>query len=651
MAEGTEPFVIPIEAPFPDGDATVAQLEALSATLTGAGKRSDDFQSAIKRISSGLDVAKASSDSANAALKDGAEQYRVLEREAIRSAKALERSQVAGKFDPRAARSAAEASAALGTYGDKLAVLEKNAAAATAGQGRLSNALKAAEKAAAGVDAKQAGNLQKLEKLQAAVSRLPGPLGVLGGKLVGTAKAGEGLAAAFGSTSLSSVVMIGAIAAVAAALVVATVAAVAGYVAFGNYAAGQADAARTAALSREAFANLSGETAAAVAGFDAVSEATGATDAQLVTLTKQLRAAKVSAANMPEALRAAALAERALGSGGSSEFIDRIKDGTLAVGEFAKVSQAKFGGVVARQLQGLDAQSARFSKLWGKLFDGLNPEPVLQAVGILVGMFDKANPLAQTLAGVIKEVFDPIANNAVSAAQAIEAFALGFAIQATKIYLAGKPVFDLFGDLTLSLTGAKTAGEAFATVAAVIAGGIGLVGVLLFGLPAIIGFVFSKMVELGGMFVEWGKTVGAQLIQGMVDGIVGMVGSIVSAITGTVGAGITAAKDLLGIASPSKVFAEIGDNTVAGFTGAVDAGAGDAQGSMAALVGDSATAPAQAAAAAPGGKAGGGSKIDLAGATFNFYGVKDGESAKQGLADLLTSILEDDATSLAGAAL
>lgn len=58
---------------------------------------------------------------------------------------------------------------------------------------------------------------------------------------------------------------------------------------------------------------------------------------------------------------------------------------------------------------------------------------------------------------------------------------------------------------------------------------------------------------------------GVQLIQGFINGVTSMAGALWDSVTGIVGNAIDGAKSLLGIASPSKVFAEIGDYTMQGF--------------------------------------------------------------------------------------
>lgn len=65
-------------------------------------------------------------------------------------------------------------------------------------------------------------------------------------------------------------------------------------------------------------------------------------------------------------------------------------------------------------------------------------------------------------------------------------------------------------------------------------------------------------------------SIGGQIIQGMVDGVVGAAGSLIDAVGGAVGDAIDWAKGLLGIASPSKVFREIGQFAMQGAALGVD---------------------------------------------------------------------------------
>lgn len=69
---------------------------------------------------------------------------------------------------------------------------------------------------------------------------------------------------------------------------------------------------------------------------------------------------------------------------------------------------------------------------------------------------------------------------------------------------------------------------------------------------------------------SWLLEAGSNLIDGFINGIRNAAGRVVETITGFVSGAIESAKQLLGIASPSKVFAEIGRYTMEGFEEGVE---------------------------------------------------------------------------------
>lgn len=74
--------------------------------------------------------------------------------------------------------------------------------------------------------------------------------------------------------------------------------------------------------------------------------------------------------------------------------------------------------------------------------------------------------------------------------------------------------------------------------------------------------------------------VGIQLLGGIGKGIYEAVSSVIDAIKNALGKIVDAAKNLLGIHSPSRVFAEIGNNTMLGFAGGVKSGAQHGKGEI-----------------------------------------------------------------------
>jgi hypothetical protein len=127
------------------------------------------------------------------------------------------------------------------------------------------------------------------------------------------------------------------------------------------------------------------------------------------------------------------------------------------------------------------------------------------------------------------------------------------------------------------------------------------------------------------------------MIDGLIAGITAAGGGILSAMTGAVTGAINGAKSLLGIASPSKVFAEIGTQTGEGMAQGVDGSAATVQGSLESMV-----APPDAS---PGSAGGGGAAAKAGGHTFqitiNAEGG-DGQSIAAAVRDAVLALLEGD---------
>ncbi|SET02472.1 Phage-related minor tail protein [Salinibacillus kushneri] len=78
---------------------------------------------------------------------------------------------------------------------------------------------------------------------------------------------------------------------------------------------------------------------------------------------------------------------------------------------------------------------------------------------------------------------------------------------------------------------------------------------LIGAIPKIVGAIFDAFGE-----VDW-LDIGINIMEGLKDGILNMAGSVVDAAKGVVDNAVEGAKNLLGIASPSKVFRQIGEYT------------------------------------------------------------------------------------------
>lgn len=87
------------------------------------------------------------------------------------------------------------------------------------------------------------------------------------------------------------------------------------------------------------------------------------------------------------------------------------------------------------------------------------------------------------------------------------------------------------------------------------------------GISNAMGFIGELPGKIQGVFsgaASWLVSAGADILNGLKSGIEGAIQGVINSITGAVSEIIQAGKDALGIASPSKVFAEIGDYTMQG---------------------------------------------------------------------------------------
>lgn len=106
-------------------------------------------------------------------------------------------------------------------------------------------------------------------------------------------------------------------------------------------------------------------------------------------------------------------------------------------------------------------------------------------------------------------------------------------------------------------------------------------------------FILSLPQQFGSLATQGWTTIGTAIVDGITSGITSGYGRVTGAVRGLADNAITAARETLGIASPSRVFAEIGGHTAEGFERGVHGGTRGAQDAMAAMV-----APPDAAGAA-----------------------------------------------------
>jgi len=689
VADARAQYAIDIAARLMGGDATIAQLDTLTTSLMGGGKEADFFSAALGTIESEMKSAQLATESANAALKIGTEQYSALETAAVQAAKAAERAALknGGLIPPELFAEQERAKAAVDAHAVALKGLEGAAKHAKLEEDRLAGVQRNLVKVQAHVAKSLASTAEQSGKLKEAIGAVGGPLGGLAQRAFGPVDSFNKLSQAFGASQAAGILMGLGVVAVAAAVVALTVATAAGVVAVSAWGVKLADTARNAALSNEAFQAahpaLDGYSAAA----DRAASASGLAGEALRGLAVKLEAARVSADDMPAALEAAAISERALGSGGADRFVESIRAGTKSVSELAAVAKASFGGIVAKQLLSLDAQIARFKVNIGQTFGGIKIDPLLEGVRTLGRLFDADTASGRALKSLFDGFVQPLVDGFTEAIPAIEAFFLGIEIGLLKLGIFLKPTTKAikealgFSDSSTesTLAALATAGQVAAVVVAGLVASVGVLAAVvvpaaalaLVGLASVVVSLGAGIAAIGAVvagagyaltkFFEklWSDTLGAvqvgkDLALGLANGIADGAGAIVNALTSAVSGAITAAKKLLGIASPSKVFAEIGGNTVLGYAAGIDAAAPLAHEAVA-----DALAPPQKRSLASldmsAERAGSGApvqststttdnsrSVNLGSSVFNFYGVKDAEDSESRLRDVVFQIFSGE---------
>ena len=646
-------------------DATFDELDRLASELATSGRDAAVFEDAMSKVSSQLDDAGRAAADAFGKLADGKAEYKQLERAALNTAKAVERAAAKGR-DPTAkqAEAARAAKAALEAYLPTLRKLETGAEQAANAQQRLQQTSRNMARITTRVKDRLGDAATKLSTFRGALGDVGGPLGEFGERLLYPAQAFVDLNEWFGTTVAAGVVLGVGLAAVAAAVVVLTAAMVAGAAAAAAYGVQLADANRKAELAQQAIEAHEPAIKAVSAAYPRLTETTGLATDQLNDLARSLDAAGVSAADMPRALRAVATAEAALGQGGAASFIADLKSGKQSVDELAAATQEKFGGIVARQMLGLESQSARLKREIGETFGGLEIEPVLTGFRTLIDLFDQNTESGRFLKATFEGLFQPIIDQAQNAAYAIEAFFLGIAIGAVRVYNGLRPAIDAITEmlgidtseweLEDTLAGITRAGELLAgTVGVVLVGALLAAAVVFRSLSASLASAFAQfavvkaVVETVAASVLRFQNLGTQIVVGLVRGITSAGGQVADALGGVVNSAIATAKAKLGIASPSKVFAKIGGQTAEGFAAGVDAGAGDADDAMAALVSPTPALRGAAPDAELGGASAGGRTVVIESLT-----IGDSPVARETWNDfraLLLETLEADTLQIAGA--
>ena len=306
-----------------------------------------------------------------------------------------------------------------------------------------------------------------------------------------------------------------------------------------------------------------------------------------------------------------------------------VKDGLRAL---EAAAEARFGKTIAAQMLSLDVQFQKAKENLETLFAGVAIEPVLEGLKTMLSVLDHNTATGRALQVVLTAAFSALGAAVTVVAPIAKTMFQGMIIGALRMYIALRPVargFMAIGEAVAGVLGwiAKGLGidalEAGKFAAFALAAAFALVGVAIFlaflpllivgALVVVALYAIYKVVDgLIGVFtavydyvssLDLGQAA-SDLISGLVTGIVANAAAVIAAMENLAGSAIDAFKAKLGIASPSKVFAEFGGYIAEGTAQGVEGGTADVAGATADMGGAAVTGAGAGAAAAGGGGSG-----------------------------------------------
>jgi hypothetical protein len=492
-------------------------------------------------------------------------------------------------------------------------------------------------------------------EIEGALGKLGGPLGRIGQLGFGTADAFQKLGKNFDASKVAAMgaaVGVGllAVAAIAAATAVATL-----LVKLTSMAIETSDAAAKTMILRERMTG-SAEAAAELSGsISRVASAVPLSVSEVSGLADGLYKAGKRGAELEEALLAASYEAAGLGKNPGPELIARrmanldvigmkLKDSIADI--FSGASTVNATSKFTKSLSGFTelfdqnhSEGRALQTLLGTIVDpliagltALVPLAISAFRGMIILALDVAIAVVEARNAFIKMIPPEVIEAAQSLASKVDIIGIALGI--------GKFVMGLFIGTIVVL--AAILGVIVGIIGAVIAVIGGLIVAFSAAAVAVGRFVAdagSSLLDFGSMGIE----AAGNLVSGLVSGIQAGVGPVVEAIKAMAGSAVDAIKSALKIASPSKIFEDLGGYTGEGFAVGIEAETGAVQSSLETMVAPPKVEPPTAIVAGAGGGSGAGSSVDLSGATFNFYGVKDAESSVSAFEEALTRVLEGDA--------
>jgi hypothetical protein len=434
------------------------------------------------------------------------------------------------------------------------------------------------------VTSKGKGASSIFEQLRKNASTVPGPLNAVVGKL-------EGISSAIGGGVLALGIV-----AVAAAMIALTAAAVKATVSLIEYGIGQADARRSELLRLEGLTKLrsyygfaAGNANEMQTAVDKVSGSTAIGRGKLLEYTNQLYKMGLRGTNLTQTLEGMAIKASVQGEAQAKMFAGMAAGAALSgksVKKLADDVKARLGGIAERQMLSLSVQTEKLHENFDMLFSGLHIEGLLTGLAQVNKLLSQNTATGRALKTLAEVMFKPIISMAEAAGPIVKRFFQGMVIGALVLGIAflkvRNAIRDSLGgsDLFKGLDASKLAMNAGIFVAVALATAFGMLAaaIALAAAPFLMfaGLVYS-LYRIGSFLVNTWKGIkwselGSSIVDGIISGLKSGASYLVNAVKNLGGIAWSAFKDKLGIHSPSKVFANLGQQIPRGVQVGVQAG-------------------------------------------------------------------------------
>lgn len=393
------------------------------------------------------------------------------------------------------------------------------------------------------------------------------------------------------------------------------------------------------------------------AAVDKVSASVSIGRDEVAKYAASLEKSGVRGKNFESALQAVSTAASGWGEERANETLQWASSLALTGGNVDKLAQrvqSQIGGVVKKQMLSSEVQARKLGESYNSLFGNVDVEPLLKARKGFNDLFSQATSSGQALKRILGMVTQPLVDGLTVLSRMFKIFVqdtiyalllaenawlkFQLALQAgiavlRKMFPNALKAFDaltegidklwqmaksVFGDewkevlgaaaLVLTVTFAPALWAAASAMlgfaAGAVAAGVAAAGAILavawpFIATVAAVYLLIKAVELlWDLFTteDWGQ-LGIQIIDGIAAGLTKAKDVFVNMLGGIAKAGIAGFKSIFGMASPSKVMAELGINVVKGLEQGVDDESSKAEAAIAGAGGDPSAAVPKGAAA------------------------------------------------------